>query len=203
MGVNGIPKRMRGDYGTENYDCADELNRIRRSDRAFIFGRSVHNQRIERMWGDSNVGVSFVFDDLFNFMRSLHGLDANDALHIYCLHLVFMPRIQERLDEWVEIWNAHPIRTAGRRTPNEMFKDECDEDLDESDTFGIEHGTSWPAYGPKLIEPPSKLDIPDELMKEVIENVIEPSVFENDEDGIQIWLDVLAYLEDRVEVEYE
>lgn len=41
----GFPHRMRGDHGGENVRIAEVLNNINNNPNAYIFGRSVHNQR--------------------------------------------------------------------------------------------------------------------------------------------------------------
>ena len=48
---NGFPEFMRGDYGGENVALARCLNSVHQKLGRFIFGKSVHNQRVERLWG--------------------------------------------------------------------------------------------------------------------------------------------------------
>ena len=110
------PKYIRGDCGKENNEVAALIQALRRSDRAFIWGRSVHNQRIERLWRDVNRSATKSWKQLFAAMNECHGLNNNDPVHIYALHVVFMSEIQETLDTWVEHWNGHKIRTAALLT---------------------------------------------------------------------------------------
>ncbi|KAK7131783.1 hypothetical protein R3I93_018371 [Phoxinus phoxinus] len=49
----GVPSRVRTDHGGVNKDVCVMMNIFRGSDRgSAIRGRSTHNQRIERLWGD-------------------------------------------------------------------------------------------------------------------------------------------------------
>lgn len=48
-------------------------------------------------------------------------MEADSNVDMFCLHLCFMHLIQEELDEFRTSWNAHRIRTAGNRTPKQLF----------------------------------------------------------------------------------
>ena len=58
----GCPLRVRGDRGTENTKVADYMiNQGGSHSFPFICGRSVHNQRIERLWKDLFTGCTQSF----------------------------------------------------------------------------------------------------------------------------------------------
>ena len=41
--------------------------------------------------------------------------------HLWALHYIFIPRINRSLKEFVNGWNNHPIRTAGHKSPQQLF----------------------------------------------------------------------------------
>ena len=96
-----IPQRTRSDYGSENMEIARLMSELYpNARRPHIFGRSVHNVLVERANGEFNRAVMRVFAALFLLMEREHGLDRDDELHLAALHIVFVPRIQKRLDDF-------------------------------------------------------------------------------------------------------
>ena len=86
-----------------------------------ITGSSVHNQRIERLWREVNRIVCRPYRNLFYYLEGEDLLDPLDDMHLYCLHTVFLPRINHSLQEFVQQMNNHPVRTERNMSPQQMF----------------------------------------------------------------------------------
>ena len=120
----GLPSRVRSDKGGENVDVAMYMlsHPLRGPDRgSHIAGRSVHNQRIERLWRDLFAGCIYLFYNLFYSMEDDGLLDPSNELHIFALHYVFIPRINRNLDAFVAGHSRTPLRTEHGKTPLQLW----------------------------------------------------------------------------------
>lgn len=67
--------------------------------------------------------------------------------HIFCIHYLFIPRINADLDLFQQRWNHHSISTEGNRTPMQLeFLNEhlnasstVSHDVEDYDNYGIQN----------------------------------------------------------------
>ncbi|KAJ3730762.1 hypothetical protein EV361DRAFT_997993 [Lentinula raphanica] len=92
---------------------------------SYIWGRSVHNVRIERLWVDVSNYISQRWNTHFTRLEDDHQLDVNNRNHIWLLQHLFLPVINHSLYFWVQSWNCHRIsqrRGDGpTRSPEDMW----------------------------------------------------------------------------------
>ena len=98
------------DMGIENVDIARFMLHNRGWNcKTILVGSSVLNQCIERLWLDVKRLVVCRFESIFYSMDENDLLDSLNDLHLYVLHLIFLPSINNGLRELLEDWNNHPL----------------------------------------------------------------------------------------------
>ena len=120
----GLPSRVRADKGGENVLVSEYMLRhpSRGTGRgSFITGKSVHNQRIERLWRDVFSSCLVPMYYTFYAMEDEGQLDSSDEIDLFCLHFVFLPRANHQLNSFRAAYCRHKLRTKNNHSPLQLW----------------------------------------------------------------------------------
>ena len=132
-----LPSRVRGDRGGENRRVCDFMIEHHRGTgrHSYIAGTSTHNNRIERLWRDVRQHTINAYITLFRSLENDDNMNINNPLQLFTLQYLFLPRINQSLALFANIWNNHKLRTEHSMTPLQLIGELADtsappEDID-------------------------------------------------------------------------
>lgn len=119
-----LPSRVWSDKGGGNVDVTRFMlsHPLQGPDRgSHIAGRIVNHQRIERLLGDLCCGCLHLYYNLFYVMEHCGMLDSTNELHLFALHFVYVPRINQSLQLFTQGYNRAPTSTERGKSPLQLW----------------------------------------------------------------------------------
>ena len=182
--IYGTPSRVRSDKGGENVGVWDYMTDMRGDGRAsYITGSSVHNTRIERLWRDMYSSVTSTFAIVFDTMEANEVLDPLNKVDIFCLHYVYVPRINQALTTFAHAWNSHPLSTESNHSPlqlylrysvgNPLFSDDLgyEEESDDTDSSSTTDASLFSQSSVHVHVPENNVSFSDSIMQALSSSV--------------------------------
>lgn len=169
----------------------------------FHTGKSVHNQRIERLWLDMKHSVTVHFSNLFRELESDGILNVECEMHLLALHYVFIPKINHSLSNFQRTWNNHPLRTEKNQTPLQLWTEGFYKSLESGilEATAVETEDEDDTIDPSDVEtnnnvvvPNIQFEIQEEHQQYLIDN-FNPLNDEYEDNGKTMFRNVLLYLE--------
>lgn len=134
-------------------------------------------------------------------------LDSTDELHLFCLHYIYLPRVQRAAAEFRNQWNNHGLSTQGAQTPLQLWQRgvlnsagagnlAIDDIFARNETFGINEDTPLQLQTANNITVPVNAFIVNQTVMDTIQETIDP-LSDDGNHGIQLFLGLVNYLNEQ------
>ena len=87
---------------------------------ALLQGQAYITNGLRDCGGMCLLDASTLYYYVFYYMEEAGYLDVSNEVNMFCLHYVFIPRINQHLEHFINGWNDHPIRIARNKMPNQL-----------------------------------------------------------------------------------
>ena len=141
-------------------------------------------------------------------MESIDIFDTLNEFELFALHLVYQPRLDKALKDFISFWNNHKLRTEGALTPMQIWmqgvycnlmNDTVRDTVDLSDfdptNYGVDEEVRIPLDGTQTGNNVAVPSCPFQFSEKEITTLNEVNVFAHDGNtGINIYLQVVNLL---------
>ena len=140
----GLPDKVRSDKGGENVNVWRYMLYYHHYvSSCVITGSSTHNERIERLWRDMFRCVGQLVYNVLCGLEDDGLLDPLNNVDVFCAHYVFLLRINECLQSFLESWNFHSLSTEHNMTPEQLYTLGMIDRLDRQQSSTSCGGSGW------------------------------------------------------------
>ncbi|CAI7996922.1 hypothetical protein GBAR_LOCUS1994, partial [Geodia barretti] len=98
-----------------------------------------------------------LYYQLFSYLEDNNILDVDNEIHLFCLHYVFLPRVNQSLQQFIQMWNNHPLGTERNMSPTQLWMtaehpDDVELTLQDQSWYGLDWDGPFLHAGDSVVE---------------------------------------------------